>query len=258
VTVRKLLGAALAMPVLLGGVVLLTAGPATACTCWSPRSEAGGVARADAVFVGTLVSHVIHVDHKARELMASPDPAVAWRAFRNDSTRSVWTFQVSRVYKGAVGQRQEIITPPGAPGGSNCSGVGGLQHPGTKPLVVLAFSSGRRYRPQPGQYASNMCSGSRPLADGGEPAAGGLSARQPSGPDRPPSSSRGGLLAGASGGSASSPPSTRGGLPARAASGSASSPSPASLALGVGLLAVGAGAGLGLVILRARRRAGAD
>jgi hypothetical protein len=254
----RLFRAALAVPLLLGGLVLVTAKPAAACTCYD-MSEADRVARYDAVFVGTLVSHVIHVDSKARDLMASPDPAVAWRAFLSDSTRSVWTFQVSRVYKGAVRRRQEIITPPGAPGGSNCSGVGGLRYPGTEPLLVFASSSGgHRFRPQPGQYASNLCSGSRPLADGGEPATGGLSARQPSGPDRPPSSSRGGLLAGASGGSVNSPPSTRGGLPARAASGSDSSASPARIALGVGLLAAGAGAGLGLVTLRARRRAGAD
>lgn len=224
----RLLGAALGVPVLLGGLVLVTAEPAAACTCYD-MSEADRVARYDAVFVGTLVSHVVHVDHKARDL-------------RSDSTRSVWTFQVSRVYKGAVRRRQEIITPPGAPGGGNCSGVGSLllRRPVTEPMLVFASGSGgHRYRPQPGQYASNMCSGSRPLADGGEPAAGGLSARQPSGPDRPPSSSRGRPVAAASGGSVSSP------FPAR-------------LALGVGLLAVGAGAGLGLVILRARRRAGAD
>jgi hypothetical protein len=237
----RLLRAALGVPVLLGGLVLVTAEPAAACTCYD-MSEADRVARYDAVFVGTLVSHVVHVDHKARDLMASPDPAVAGRASRGDSTRSVWTFQVSRVYKGAVRRRQEIITPPGAPGGGNCSGVGSLllRRPGTEPMLVFASGSGgHRYRPQPGQYASNMCSGSRPLADGGEPAAGGLSARQPSGPDRPPSSSRGRPVAAASGGSVRSP-------------------SPARLTLGVGLLAVGAGAGLGLVILRVRRRAGAD
>lgn len=253
-TVRKLLGAALAMPVLLGGLVLLTAGPAAACTCWSPRSEAGRVARADAVFVGTLVSNVIHVDHKARELMASPDPAVAWRAFRSDSTRSVWTFQVSRVYKGAVGQRQEIITPPGAPGGSNCSGVGGLQHPGTKPLVVFAFSSGgRRYRPQPGQYASNACSGSRPLAGGGEPVLGGLQAHAPGGPNRSWSPAK------ASPSSPSSSAATSGRLVATGTrSSDAPSRAPAGLAVGVGVLVAGVAAGLGLVALRARRRASAD
>jgi hypothetical protein len=261
-TIWRLLRAALGVPLLLGGLVLVTAEPAAACTCYG-MSEADRVARYDAVFVGRLVSHVIQIDPRyeaaQREFTRTSDLAPLHRAVENNSSRSVWTFQVSRVYKGAVRRRQEIITPPGAPGGSNCSGVGslGLRHPGTEPFVVFAYASSWarvKYRLQPGQYASNSCSGSRPLADGGEPATGGLSAREPSGPDRPPSPPRGGLLAGASGGSDSSPPSTRGGLQARPAS----SPSPASVALGVGLLAAGAAAGLGLVRVRARRRASAD
>ena len=249
----RLLRATLTVPLLLGGLVLVTAEPAAACTCYDV-SAAERVARADAVFVGTLVSHVIHVDSKARELMASPDPAVAYRAFLSDSTRSVWTFQASRVYKGAVGQRQEIITPPGAPGGGNCSGVGGLQHPGTEPLVVFAFSSGgRRYLPQPGQYASNMCSGSRPLADGGEPVGGGLQAHAPGGPNRSWSPAK------ASPSSPSSPAATSGGLVATGTrSSDAPSRAPAGLAVGVGVLVAGVAAGLGLVMLRARHRASAD
>jgi hypothetical protein len=184
VRVRKLLGAALVVPVLLGGLVLLTARPAAACTCYG-MSEAERVARYDAVFVGTLVSRITRIDQRAQEFKASSDPAVAWRAFLNDSTRSVWTFQVSRVYKGTVDRRQEIITPPGGPGGGNCSGVGKLGQPSTEPFVVFASNSGgRRYRPQPGQYASNACSGSRPLADGGEPVSGGLRAHAPGGPNR--------------------------------------------------------------------------
>ena len=133
VTVRKLLGAALAMPVLLGGLVLLTARPAAACTC-PGMSEADRVAWYDAVFVGTPVSHVMQIDPRVeaaqREFTRTSNPARSTARSENDSSRSVWTFQVSRVYKGAVGQRQEIITPPGAPGGSNCSGVGGLPTPG--------------------------------------------------------------------------------------------------------------------------------
>jgi hypothetical protein len=74
------------------------------------------VARADAVFVGTLVSQVTQIDYKARERMTNPDPAVRIRALRNDTSRTVWTFKVSRVYKGAVGKRQEIVTPGGQAG----------------------------------------------------------------------------------------------------------------------------------------------
>jgi hypothetical protein len=146
--VRRLVGAALTMSALLGGLVLLTAGPAAACTCYG-TSEVERVARADAVFVGTVVSHVIHGDHKARELQASPDPAVSRRALGNDSTRSVWTFQVSRVYKGAVGQRQEIVTPPGAPGGGNCSGVGGAPASGHGAIGGVRVQLGGSQVPAP-------------------------------------------------------------------------------------------------------------
>lgn len=142
------------------------------------------------------------------------------RALRNDTSRTVWTFQVSRVYKGAVGARQEIVAPPGGPDGANCSGVG-RRHPGTEPFLVFAYNSaGDRYRLQPGQYASSLCSGSRPLADGGEP--------------------------------------DLGGLPAGESGRSDSAPSPARLAVGLGVLAAAVAAGLGLFTLRARRRARAD
>ena len=256
-TVRKLLGAALAMPVLLGGLVLLTARPAVACTCYD-MSEADRVARFDAVFVGTLVSHVMQIDPRyeaaQREFTRTSNPASLHRAIENNSSRSVWTFQVSRVYKGGVGQRQEIVTPPGAPGGSNCSGVGGLRHPGTEPLVVFASSSTySSYRLQPGQYASHMCSGSRPLADGGEPVRGELQSHAPGGPNRSWSPARASLS------SPSSPAATSGGLVATGTSfREAPPPAPAGLAVGVGVLVAGATAGLGLVMLRARRRASPD
>jgi hypothetical protein len=79
VTVRRLLGAALMVSVLLGGLVVVTAGPAVACSCAMVRSEAERVGRSDAVFVGTLVSQVERIDQKARELMRSSDPAVRLR-----------------------------------------------------------------------------------------------------------------------------------------------------------------------------------
>ena len=55
--IRRLLGAAFAVSVLLGGLLLVTvtAGPAAACTCFAGDSEPKRAARADAIFVGTLV-----------------------------------------------------------------------------------------------------------------------------------------------------------------------------------------------------------
>jgi hypothetical protein len=178
VTIRRLLRAALTVPLLFGGLLLATAGPAVACSCAIVRSEADRAARADAVFVGTLVSQATQIDYKARELMASPDPAVRIRALRNDTSRIVWTFQVSRVYKGAVGKRQEIVTPAG----TDCGGLGVGR--GTEPSLVFAYKpAGDRSRAEPGQYASSLCSGSRPLADGGAPVLGWPWAGEPGWPD---------------------------------------------------------------------------
>jgi hypothetical protein len=269
VTVRRLLGAALMVSVLLGGLVVVTAGPAVACSCAMVRSEAERVARSDAVFVGTMVSQVERIDQKARELMRSSDPAVRLRVYSSDSSRVVWTFQVSRVYKGVVGERQEIVTsmePPAWAGIFDSCRALKFQAPG--PFLVFAYKPSpglsSRYPLDPGQYMSGSCSGSRPLAAGSEPALGGLAAREPSGPASSPSPTRGGPPAGAPGAPdswpspASSPSPTRGGPPAGAPSGSDSWPSPTSLVVGVGVLAVGVAAGLGLAILRARRRASAD
>jgi LPXTG-motif cell wall-anchored protein len=88
----------------------------------------------------------------------------------------VLTCKVSRVVKGAVGERQEIVTPGG--GEAGCGGFGiGLSGPG--PFLVYAFgSAGDMYELQPGQYASNLCSGSRAIADGGAPATGGTTPTQ--------------------------------------------------------------------------------
>jgi hypothetical protein len=224
VTVRRLLGAALTLPLLIGGLVLVAAGPAAACSCAIPGSEAQRAARADAVFVGTLISQATQIDPRVeqaqREFTRTSGQRVLVHALRNNTSRTVWTFQVSQVYKGAVGEHQEIVAPPGGPSGPNCSGVG-VRHPGMEPFLVFVYNSaGDRYRLQAGQYASDMCSGSRPLADGGEPDLAGLTASAPSRSD--------------------------------------SAPSPACLAVGLGILATAVAAGLGLFTLQARRRASAD
>jgi hypothetical protein len=187
VKIWRLLGGVLTVAVLQGGLLLVTARPAVACSCAMRGSDAQHAARADAVFVGTLISQVTQIDPRTEqaqhEFTRTSDPRVLVRALRNDTSRTVWTFQVSRVYKGAVGERQEIVAPPGGPSGANCSGVG-VRHPGTEPFLVFASNSaGARYRLEPGQYTSNMCSGSRPLADGGDPDLGGLSAGEPGWPD---------------------------------------------------------------------------
>jgi hypothetical protein len=175
VRIRGLLGAAVAVSVVLGGLLLVTvtAGPAAACSCVQGLSEPKRAARADAIFVGELVGSRVDPSATARAAGSGPRPAPV-----------VVTFEVSRVYKGAVGPRQEILTPGG--GGAGCGGFGiGLR--GTGPFLVFAHqASNALYEVGPGRYGSSMCSGSRALADG-EPNLGGLPAREPSAQDRWPS-----------------------------------------------------------------------
>lgn len=165
----------LTVPMLIGGLLVVTAGPAAACTYPVPPSEATSAARADAVFVGTLVSQVNQRDRAAeaaREELAREVQRRPYRRQRVDellrkvdhsSDRAVLTFEVRRVYKGRVGRRQEVVTS---------------QHPSCPPLVsgpgpFLIFATNpspaisRRYQLGPGQYTLSL--GSRALADGGEP-----------------------------------------------------------------------------------------
>jgi hypothetical protein len=246
VKIRRVLGAALTVPVLIGALVLVTAGPAAACTC-ARMTEAQLAASVDVLFVGTLVSSRVDPSVLTREYRQREEKRIkelkerfGQSALAGELDPVVLTFEVSRVYKGAVGKRQEIVIPPAATGG-----VGDTCQfyvpagPGPWLLFASPQSSGdRTLQLDPGQYLSafgSLCLGSRALADGGEPGRGG-----------------------APGVAVSSPSSTRGGPPAAAPSGPDSSPSPTSLVVGVGVLAAGVGAGLGLAILRARRRASAD
>jgi hypothetical protein len=174
VSIQRRLGAvALTVAVLVGGLLVMTAGPAAACTCARGQSEAERIARAEAVFVGELVGS--RVDPSAtmpRQTgrISLPAPVVL-------------TFKVRQVYKGAVDTHQEIVTPGG--GEAACGGFGsGLR--GTGPFLVFAFNSaGAMYRLGPGQYASNLCSGSRALADGEQPAPG-----RPARPDNWPATTQ--------------------------------------------------------------------
>ena len=173
-SIRRRLGVvALLVAVMVGGLVVMTAGPAAACSCAIVRSEAERMTRADAVFVGELVgSRVDPSTSTPRETRRIPYPAPV-----------VLTFKVSQVYKGAVDERQEIVTRGG--GEAGCGGFGsGLR--GTGPFLVYAFDSpGAMYRLGPGQYTSNLCSGSRALADGGKPAL-----ERPGGPDNWPATTQ--------------------------------------------------------------------
>lgn len=258
--IGKLPGAVLAASMMLGGLLLVTAGPAAACTC-AQMTEAQLAARVDVLFVGTLVSSRV-------------DPSVLTREYREERKRRervnpsavpesdpvVLTFEVSRVYKGAVGKRQEIVIPFPPAADKRVHDTCGSYVPATPgPWLLFASpaSGDSTLQLDPGQYLSGFtryCLGSRALAAGGEPGGGGA----PGVAVSSPSSTRGGPPAAARRGPISSPSPTRGAPPAAAPSGPDSSPSPARLVVGVKVLVAGVGAGLGLAILRARRRASAD
>jgi hypothetical protein len=175
VRILRLLRTVLTVPTLIGGLLVATAGPAAACTYPAPPSEAASAARADAVFVGTLVSQVNQRDRAAaaardeltREIQRRPPRSQRvdelLRKVAQSRDRAVLTFEVHRVYKGRVGRRQEVVT---------------FVHPSCPPLVsgsgsFLIFANNpspaisSRYQLGPGQYTVAL--GSRALADGGEP-----------------------------------------------------------------------------------------
>jgi hypothetical protein len=175
VRIPRLRRTVLTVPTLIGGLLVVTAGPAAACTYPIPPSEATSAARADVVFVGTLVSQVNQRDRAAAAARDQLAREVQRRPYRrqwveellrkvdHSSDRAVLTFEVRRVYKGRVGRRQEVVTS---------------QHPSCPPLVsgpgpFLIFANNpspaisRRYQLGPGQYTLSL--GSRALADGGEP-----------------------------------------------------------------------------------------
>jgi hypothetical protein len=143
-----------------------------------------------------------------------PDRQELMRRVMNSSDRAVLTFEVDRVYKGAVSKRQEIVS-------RMSNGSCRREFAGRGPFLIFAWrpspDASGPFQLESGQYRSdmNICNRSRALADGGEP--------------------------------------DLGGLPASASSRSDSAPSPARLAVGLGVLVAAVAAGLGLFTLRARR-----
>lgn len=132
------LAVALLSPVVVTSLVT----PAGACSCVQLR-DTGALAQSDAVFTGRLVDV-----RRPPEVHTSLDPAT-------------WVFSVDRVYKGVVTKRQEIVT---AISGASC----GLETTGQGRLLVFAVGAGKSgISPAParGQYAANLCGGTRSLAD---------------------------------------------------------------------------------------------
>ena len=136
-------GVLLLLGAVLGALVVLGATPAQACSC-AGGTTAEFAERADAVFTGRLVSRDV-----PRELMTSADPALH-------------VFAVDAVAKGAVSERQEVLSPVS---GASC----GLEITGDGPVAVFATRTADSFPgiPTPeladDQYFAYLCGGSAPL-----------------------------------------------------------------------------------------------
>jgi hypothetical protein len=125
------------------GVPVLLAPPAAACSCVA-ATPAEHLARADAVFLGTVTERRV------------PDSG-------SSAAPAVYVVEVSRVYKGRVAATQEVVT---AVSGASC----GLELPARG--QALFFASRRPTADgdlRPGQLAGSLCDGTR--AGAGMPAA---------------------------------------------------------------------------------------
>lgn len=110
--------------------------PAYACSCVG-RSVSENFTAADAIFVGRLDSRT--VSHRLPNV-SSDDPALH-------------VFAVQTVYKGEVREKQGVVS---ASDGASC----GLELQGDGPFMVFASRDGDiTVRPEPGQYAANLCTG---------------------------------------------------------------------------------------------------
>jgi hypothetical protein len=169
VRIWRLLGAVLAVSMMLGGLLLVTARPAAACTC-ARISEAEVAARVDAVFVGTLVGSRVDPSVLTREYRQQEEKRIkelkerfGQSALVGELDPVVLTFEVSRVYKGAVGKRQEIVIPPASTGGvgDTCQSYVPAT-PGPWLLFATQSSGDSTLQLDPGQYVSGftrLCSG---------------------------------------------------------------------------------------------------
>ncbi len=128
-------------------VVAVEASPAGACSC-ARLSDEEAFARADAVFVGSLA------DRKVQD----------GSIFTSDAS-AVHRFDVSAVYKGEVRRDQEIVSHAS---GSTC----GFASPPSGDVLVFANEEAwAEPQPGPGQFAGDLCNGTRPLGQGGIPPA---------------------------------------------------------------------------------------
>ena len=137
---RRLLGSALGLTLVATTLVVAgAAGPAQACSC-APSTDQQAFDRADAVFVGRVTDR--DADDSGPE-RSTFDPVV-------------WTFEVSKVFKGRVTSDQEIVSPRG---GASC----GLDLVEGDRYYLFAWldSSFPEVELGAGQFAADLCNGTR-------------------------------------------------------------------------------------------------
>ncbi len=139
-TMRNSLGRILIAVLVAAGALVVPASSAYACSCIaaSPRAH---MHHSDAVFTGRLVK--VETPSDRSRIQSSGDPRVL-------------TFEVDRVYKGAVASLEEVGT---VADGAAC----GLGLRGEGPFLV--FASATEAKPGKPRYSSYLCSGTRRVAD---------------------------------------------------------------------------------------------
>ena len=129
-----------------GAFALETPQRAAACDC-ATFTDTEAYEFSDVVFTGTLVG----INTPAGEIVVSTDP-------------ERFVFDVDQVFKGEAQTRQSVVT---AREGASC----GLEIGGPGPFLVFARldDEGISRGAVAGEVYSNLCSGTRPLADGALP-----------------------------------------------------------------------------------------
>jgi hypothetical protein len=136
-------GVLVLLSALLGALCVVAAGPAQACSC-AGATTAVYAEHADAVFIGRLISREV----PEQPITSSADPALH-------------VFAVDTVVKGAVTERQEVLSPVS---GASC----GLEIFDDGPVAVFATRTPDPYingdAPSAGdRYFAYLCDGTAPL-----------------------------------------------------------------------------------------------
>jgi hypothetical protein len=147
--VRILLAGGFAFGVLTA--VIVDAEPAGACTCLN-ATETGALERSAVAFIGTALPVPPEIRYPHATNATGAPYSLADRTLR---------FRVERVFKGDVAAEQELVTP----GQSSACGIS--VDVGTRYLVFGAspfVEDGvvTLVTPEPGQYLSYLCDGTRP------------------------------------------------------------------------------------------------